>query len=182
MDINWIDWADIHVSSKYNLRPPNTTVDLVVIHGINIGQFGDPHIVNLLAGKRCTESNEILDDLADSNVSCHFLIRRNGETLQFVPLYARAWHAGISSFHERKNCNDFSVGIELEGTDHTPYSPAQYYGLNRLLLALSEKLPIRHVATHAQVAPERKTDPGVAFEWSPLENTLKKLNLTWKNQ
>ena len=110
--------------------------------------------------------------LAKLRVSAHFLIRRDGALLQFVPVVKRAWHAGVSSWHGRERCNDFSVGIELEGTDTTPYTAAQYTSLARLLKALAKRHPIAQVAGHSDVAPDRKTDPGPAFDWGRLARLL----------
>ena len=106
--------------------------------------------------------------LAHLHVSAHFLVRRDGRLLQFVSCNERAWHAGVSRFRGRAHCNDFSIGIELEGTDDIPYETTQYGMLARLLKALAHRYPIRHVAGHSDVAPERKTDPGPAFDWARL--------------
>jgi AmpD protein len=101
-------------------------------------------------------------------VSAHFVVRRDGELLQFVPLQSRAWHAGVSSWRGRARCNDFSVGVELEGTDDTDYAPAQYQRLRELAHVLRNTLPLRDVAAHSDVAPGRKTDPGAHFDWARL--------------
>jgi AmpD protein len=105
------------------------------------------------------------DALAQVRVSAHFLIRRDGALLQFVPCALRAWHAGESSWHGRQRCNDFSIGVELEGTDSVPYTDSQYAMLGRLTRALRRRYPIAELAGHDQIAPGRKSDPGASFDW-----------------
>jgi N-acetyl-anhydromuramoyl-L-alanine amidase len=155
------------------------SVQLLVIHGISLpaGQFGGGWIETLFSGGfldsgRCDGGAPIINDpwaeLRELRVSAHFLIRRDGELLQFVATHMRAWHAGVSSFLGRSNCNDFSIGVELEGTDLTPYTDVQYLGLVRLYRSLAVRyptLPPDAVVGHQHIAPGRKSDPGEAFDW-----------------
>ena len=141
---------------------------MLVIHNISLppGEFGGDAIVDLLANRLDPSAHPSFVALSTLRVSAHFLIRRDGELLQFVPCARRAWHAGTSSWQGRERCNDFSIGVELEGADHVPYSDAQYAVLARLTRALSRRYPIASIAGHDQIAPGRKTDPGPAFDWS----------------
>jgi AmpD protein len=111
-------------------------------------------------------------DLKDLRVSSHFLIRRDGELIQFVSCHDRAWHAGVSSWRGRARCNDFSIGVELEGVDHDVFTPAQYATFNRLQQALIDRYPLRGIAAHSDIAPGRKTDPGLFFDWSLVNQGL----------
>ena len=141
---------------------------MLVIHNISLppGEFGGPAIIDLLANRLDPAGHPSFESLSTVRVSAHFLIRRDGELLQFVPCSRRAWHAGASSWQGRERCNDFSIGVELEGTDHLPYSDAQYAVLARLTRALHRRYPVASIAGHDQIAPGRKTDPGPAFDWS----------------
>ncbi len=147
-------------SPNFDARPAGCGIELAVVHGISLpqGQFGGDGIEQLFANASADP------ELASLRVSAHFLIRRSGELIQFVSCEDRAWHAGASSFGGREACNDFSVGIELEGTGEQPYERAQYERLAALLLALRERYPrLAHVAGHSDIAPGRKTDPGESF-------------------
>ena len=139
-----------------------------MIHNISLppGEFGGAAIVDLLVNRLDPNAHPSFGALATLRVSAHFLIRRDGELLQFVPCSRRAWHAGASSWQGRERCNDFSIGVELEGADNVPYPDAQYSVLARLTRALSRRYPIASIAGHDQIAPGRKTDPGPAFDWS----------------
>ena len=145
-------------------------VDLVVIHAISLppGEFGGPGVEALFTNQLDAKAHPYFAEIASLKVSAHFFIRRNGELIQFVPVTARAWHAGVSSWQGRERCNDFSVGIELEGDDATPFSAAQYETLQGLLKDLQGALPIKAVTSHSHVAPGRKTDPGPNFEWAQV--------------
>jgi AmpD protein len=159
-------------------RPPGCVPDLVVVHGISLppGEFGGPHIDELFQNRLPAAAHPYFADVAGLRVSSHLLIRRDGELVQYVPLYRRAWHAGQSRYGRRTACNDFSVGIELEGTDDRPYQPVQYVRLAGLLTALMAAIPTlagAPVVGHSDIAPGRKTDPGPAFSWSRLCHWLR---------
>ncbi|MFO1408094.1 MAG: 1,6-anhydro-N-acetylmuramyl-L-alanine amidase AmpD [Steroidobacteraceae bacterium] len=157
-------------------RPAGTVVDLVVLHGISLppGEFGGPWIDALFTNALPADAHPYFAGIAGLRVSAHALVRRDGTIVQYVPFHRRAWHAGVSSWRGRERCNDFSVGIELEGTDARPYEQAQYGALARLLAALVRAYPALdpgRIAGHSDVAPGRKSDPGVAFDW-PLARAL----------
>lgn len=158
------------VSPNFDTRPRGTKITLVVIHGISLppGEFGGPGIVDLFTNRLKATERPFYATIADLRVSAHFLIRRGGELLQFVGCSKRAWHAGVSTWRGRDRCNDFSIGIELEGTDETPYAAGQYRVLADLLAALERRYPIEDVVGHSTIAPGRKTDPGPAFDWARL--------------
>ena len=155
-------------------RPDGVEVTLAVIHGISLppGQFGGKGIEQLFTNRLDSGAHPYYATLAGLRVSAHFVIRRNGALLQFVPGARRAWHAGASRWQGRERCNDFSIGIELEGTDTLPYAAAQYAMLARLLKALKRCYPIRQVVGHSDIAPGRKTDPGPAFDWARLSRLI----------
>lgn len=154
-------------SPNCDQRPAGERIALLVVHGISLppGEFGGNGIIDLFTN-RLEAANPGLDTLATMRVSAHFLIRRDGSLLQFVPCALRAWHAGVSSWRGRERCNDFSIGVELEGTDRLAYTDAQYGTLARLTRALRRRYPIADLAGHDQIAPGRKTDPGPAFDWA----------------
>jgi N-acetyl-anhydromuramoyl-L-alanine amidase len=149
-------------------RPGGIAIELVVIHNISLppGQFGGGAIAALFTDTLDHAAHPYFATLKGLRVSAHFLIRRDGGMLQFVPCEKRAWHAGVSSWRGRNACNDFSIGIELEGADDLPFTEAQYASLDVLLLALQARYPIAGVAGHSEISPSRKTDPGPHFEWS----------------
>jgi AmpD protein len=158
-------------------RPAGVVADLIVIHGISLppGEFGGPHIDQLFTGRLDPAGHPCFSDLAGLTVSSHLLIRRTGEVVQYVPLHRRAWHAGKSRYQGRERCNDFSVGIELEGTDDRPYTGAQYRRLATVIRVLRQGMPslaTAPVVGHSDVAPGRKTDPGPAFDWPRLRKLL----------
>ena len=160
-------------SPNCDARPLGAAVELVVVHGISLppGRFGTEDVEALFCNRLDTGCRPEYASLAGLRVSSHVLIHRTGACVQFVPFDRRAWHAGVSSWRGRAGCNDFSVGIELEGTDETPYTDAQYAVLRRLLRTLRAAygtLAPDAVAGHADVAPGRKTDPGPAFDFSRL--------------
>ena len=161
-------------SPNCDARPANAKITLAVVHGISVppGEFGGSGIDELFTNRLDPKAHPAYAAIADLRVSAHFLVRRDGALVQFVPCGMRAWHAGVSRWHGRKRCNDFSVGIELEGTDTLPYSDAQYAILARLLKALYRRYRIRHVVGHSDIAPGRKTDPGPAFDWSRLARLI----------
>ena len=157
-------------SPNHDARPDGMPVMLVVIHGISLppGVFGGDGIVRLFTNRLDPAAHPYYPSIAHLHVSAHFLVRREGRLVQFVSCNERAWHAGISRFRGRPHCNDFSIGIELEGTDDLPYETPQYVMLARLLKALARRYPIQYVTGHSDVAPGRKTDPGPAFDWPRL--------------
>ncbi|ANJ67909.1 N-acetyl-anhydromuranmyl-L-alanine amidase [Halothiobacillus diazotrophicus] len=156
-------------------RPPDMAMTLVVIHGISLPpeQFGGPAIEQLFLGQLDPAGHPYFAEIAGLRVSAHLLIRRDGSMVQFVPFTRRAWHAGESRLGDRTRCNDFSIGIELEGTDTHPYTSVQYDQLTQVLAALKQRYPsLRDVRGHSAIAPGRKTDPGPAFDWGRLANYL----------
>jgi N-acetyl-anhydromuramoyl-L-alanine amidase len=156
-------------------RPPDTPVVLVVIHGISLppGNFSGAGVARLFTNSLDSKAHPYYATIAHLRVSSHFFIRRDGSLVQFVPCARRAWHAGASSWRGREHCNDFSIGIELEGTDDLPYCSPQYKTLASLIEALRRRYPaLRDVVGHSDVAPGRKTDPGRAFDWPRLRRRL----------
>ncbi len=151
-------------------RPDGIEVSLLVIHGISLpaGQFEGDAVERLFTNRLDCGSHPDFAILRDLHVSAHFYIRRDGSVCQFVSCSRRAWHAGVSSWQGRSRCNDFSIGIELQGTDHQPYESAQYQALRRLCEAVRARYPIESVVGHSDIAPGRKTDPGAAFDWAQL--------------
>ncbi|MDR3492737.1 MAG: 1,6-anhydro-N-acetylmuramyl-L-alanine amidase AmpD [Gammaproteobacteria bacterium] len=164
-------------SPHCNLRPPPQQVDMIVIHGISLppGQFGKDFIENFFCGKLDTSLDPSFDQISTLKVSAHLLINREGVITQFVPFTQRAWHAGVSSFQGQSNCNDFSVGIELEGTDEVPYEKVQYLQLVKCVQALQAAYPLitrERIVGHSDIAPGRKTDPGASFNWGYFDCLL----------
>jgi AmpD protein len=163
-------WADglrrIH-SPNCDARPAGTAADLLVLHNISLppGRFGGGAIERLFCNERQPQPHPFLEMLGALRVSAHFLIERDGRTTQFVGCHQRAWHAGTSAFGGRGGCNDFSIGVELEGTDFLAFEAAQYAALAQLTRALRVALPLRAARGHSHIAPGRKTDPGPLFDW-----------------
>ncbi len=155
-------------------RPAGSPISLIVVHGISLppGRFGGDGVARLFTNTLDAAADPYYPGIAHLRVSSHFFIRRDGELVQFVACGRRAWHAGVSSWRGRPACNDYSVGIELEGTDDLPYESAQYVTLARLARALRRRYPIRDMVGHSDVAPGRKTDPGAAFDWPKLGRLL----------
>lgn len=161
-------------SPNQDERPAGTEISLIVIHSISLppGEYGGAAIEQLFTNCLDPEAHPYFREICHLKVSAHFLIRRDGEVIQFVPPGRRAWHAGVSSWRGRERCNDFSVGIELEGAEEAPFADAQYRALASLIRQLQSTLPIRDIAAHSDVAPGRKTDPGAHFDWERLLNDL----------
>jgi len=157
-------------SPNQDARPPGVEINLVVIHSISLppGEYGGEHIERLFTNRLDPAAHPYFREVHALKVSSHFLIRRDGEVVQFVPPERRAWHAGASSWRGRGRCNDVSVGIELEGADDSPFADPQYAALASLLTDLRTQLPLRAIAGHSEIAPGRKTDPGAQFDWSRL--------------
>jgi AmpD protein len=162
------------VSPNCDDRPDDTPISLLVVHGISLppGRFGGDAIARLFTNRLDARAHPSFAAIAGLRVSAHFLIRRDGRLVQFVACAQRAWHAGESSWRDKSRCNDFSIGIELEGTDTRPYTAAQYRALGRLACALMRRYPIVDIVGHSDVAPGRKTDPGPAFDWGRLARQL----------
>jgi len=152
-------------------------IDLLVIHSISLppGEFGGPYIEQFFTNQLAPEGHPYFKEIAPLRVSAHLLIRRDGALIQFVPFDKRAWHAGTSCFGGEHACNDFSIGIELEGTDDQPYTRVQYQHLaeiSRLLMRHYPEITRERIVGHADIAPQRKTDPGPAFDWPGFRRLL----------
>jgi AmpD protein len=157
-------------------RPAGEPVRLIVVHSISLppGRFGGEDIARLFCNSLDCDAHPYYAQLKGLRVSAHFLVRRAGGLVQFVSCVRRAWHAGESSWRGRERCNDYSIGIELEGSDEIPYADAQYSVLAALITALSRAYPIEEVVGHADVAPARKTDPGPSFDWPRLRALVRR--------
>ncbi|MBV6272840.1 1,6-anhydro-N-acetylmuramyl-L-alanine amidase AmpD [Alcaligenaceae bacterium CGII-47] len=155
-------------SPNHDSRPQDEAPCLLVLHNISLppGVFNGDAIIDLFLNQLDITAHSWFENVRGVQVSAHFLIRRDGTIIQFVPTVLRAWHAGVSCFAGRVRCNDFSVGIELEGTDTLPYTDAQYLSLRKLSAALRSRHPITQVRGHEHIAPGRKTDPGPSFDWA----------------
>jgi AmpD protein len=149
-------------------RPEEAAIELLVIHAISLppGEFGGPHVTELFQNRLHPAAHPYFSGISGMRVSSHFFIRREGEVIQYVPCELRAWHAGESSWKGRDRCNDFSVGIELEGTDYGPFTDAQYGSLGELTRALFARYGELDLAGHSDIAPGRKSDPGPHFDWA----------------
>lgn len=161
------------LSPHQDARPAGQTPELIIVHGISLppGEYGGPWIDRLFTGGLPPDAHPYFARIGSVRVSAHLLVRRDGALSQYVPFHARAWHAGVSEFQGRAGCNDFSIGIELEGADDTAYEPAQYTALTGAIRALLRAYPGLHrdrVVGHSDVAPGRKTDPGLLFDWARL--------------
>ncbi len=170
----WWSEARHTPSPNHRPRPTDATVDLAILHSISLppGEYGGDAVERLFTNTLDFDAHPYYDQLRDLKVSAHFLVRRDGTVLQFVSIHDRAAHAGVSTWEGREGCNDFSVGIELEGLEGLPFEPAQYDTLRVLLPALRTQLPLRQVVGHEHVAPGRKRDPGEAFDWPALASSL----------
>lgn len=173
----WLDGVIRKPSPNFNQRPENITVDLLVIHNISLppGQFGGDSIERFFTNCLDHSLHPFFKEIEGVEVSAHLLIRRDGSVIQFIPLNQRAWHAGLSSFQGRENCNDFSIGIELEGTDTCPYTDEQYSALESLTRVIQGYYPAitpDNITGHSDIAPGRKTDPGDAFDWKRYRQHL----------
>ncbi|WP_205881929.1 1,6-anhydro-N-acetylmuramyl-L-alanine amidase AmpD [Leeia aquatica] len=167
----WYRPATHHPSPNCNDRPDGELPSLIVLHNISLppNQYGGPGILQLFSNQLNPDEHPYYATIHTLRVSAHFLIRRDGQLLQFVPVLKRAWHAGASLWRGREQCNDFSVGIELEGCDTEAFTSQQYQQLNNLLAALQQQWPsLQAVTGHSDIAPGRKTDPGPCFDWQQL--------------
>jgi AmpD protein len=171
----WLTGVQRIASPNYDARPPYTLIDMLVIHNISLppDEFGGAAIGQLFTNTLDCSTHPYYERLQGVRVSSHFLIRRNGQVIQWVACQHRAWHAGVSVWQGRTRCNDFAIGIELEGCDTQAFEEAQYRALVRLTRILKRHYPIRHIVGHADIAPGRKTDPGPFFDWSRYLNSQK---------
>jgi AmpD protein len=175
LDANgWCIQAQHIPSPNFDARPANTKIALLVIHNISLppGRFGGPYIEALFCNRLDFDAHPYFDQLRALRVSSHFLIRRDGTTAQFVSTNDRAWHAGVSSYLGQERCNDFSIGIELEGTDSDPFDAIQYVELVALTRTLQCRYQLTDVAGHEHIASGRKTDPGPFFDWAAYRRAL----------
>ncbi|MGD8570739.1 MAG: 1,6-anhydro-N-acetylmuramyl-L-alanine amidase AmpD [Gammaproteobacteria bacterium] len=173
-----LDAARQLASPNCDDRPDVADISLIVVHGISLppGEYGGPWIDALFTNQLDPNAHPYFQEIHQLEVSSHLLIRRDGEIVQYVPFHKRAWHAGRSSFENRERCNDFSIGIELEGTDDQPYEQSQYEQLASVIDSLCDtyqELNTGRIAGHCDIAPGRKTDPGPSFDWNKLRELLK---------
>ncbi|OAI51171.1 hypothetical protein AYO46_08505 [Betaproteobacteria bacterium SCGC AG-212-J23] len=170
----WLEGVRRVESPNQDERPPGTEITLLIVHSISLppGEYGGDSIEKLFTNRLDPDAHPYFREIEGLKVSAHFLVRRDGEVVQFVPLGKRAWHAGASSWRGRTTCNDFSIGVELEGSDDSAFEEAQYLALEQLLATLRRTLPLRDIAAHSDVAPGRKTDPGPGFAWGRVLSRL----------
>ncbi len=175
----WYRFARRLASPNFGPRPPAEVIDLIVLHSISLppGAYGGDGVQQLFTNQLDWQAHDYFKTIEGAEVSAHFYICRTGELWQFVSANDRAWHAGQSSFQGRENCNDFSIGIELEGLEGETFEALQYETLASLCAAISQAFPVQHVAGHEHVAPGRKFDPGKGFDWVLLQHLL-----SWKSQ
>jgi AmpD protein len=166
----WWRSAHKHASPNFGPRPSDAQIDLVVLHSISLppGQYGGGEVQQLFSNTLDWDAHPYFQSIRGMEVSSHFFVTREGVVWQFVSCQDRAWHAGRSHYRGRDNCNDDSIGIELEGVDDDAFTPLQYRSLQTLCTAIARTYPIRHLAGHEHIAPGRKTDPGTGFDWSAL--------------
>ncbi|MCG8415334.1 MAG: 1,6-anhydro-N-acetylmuramyl-L-alanine amidase AmpD [Pseudomonadales bacterium] len=169
--------AQFIASPNHSERPDGAEIDLLVIHNISLppGEFGTGRIAELFCNELDCSAHPYFSDLEDLRVSAHLLIERDGHLIQFVPFDRKAWHAGESEYRGRKNCNEFSIGIELEGTDEERFTDHQYECLAAVTQALLRRYPgltVDRIVGHSDIAPQRKTDPGPCFDWQRFQSDL----------
>jgi len=174
-EMGWLQKVEVIQSPNYDARPDNTKIKLIVIHGISLPpmEFGGGYIQQFFCNQLDVDAHEYFPGICEMRVSAHCLIERDGKLVQFVSFLERAWHAGESRWRGEPNCNDFSIGIELEGTDDLDYTDAQYRQLNKLVASLLARYPdiaTDAVCGHSDIAAGRKTDPGPAFVWQRLNH------------
>ena len=175
----WYQGAEKCKSPNFGQRPDGAQIDLIVVHSISLppGEFGNGAVQQLFTNQLDWEAHPYFQSIRGLEVSSHFFIERTGRIWQFVSCDQRAWHAGVSSYRGRSNCNDDAIGIELEGLEGELFEAVQYAQLAQLCLALSEAYPIQHIAGHEHIAPGRKKDPGPGFDWALLQK-----NVAWPPQ
>jgi N-acetyl-anhydromuramoyl-L-alanine amidase len=169
-EAGWLAGVRCEPSPNFDSRPEGVTPVLLVVHAISLppGEFGGGDVLALFSNALDPLRHPYFATIHQLKVSAHFFIRRSGEIIQLVSCDDRAWHAGVSSWLGRERCNDFSIGVELEGCDEAPFEDAQYLSLASLSASLMKRYPLTHIAGHSDIAPGRKTDPGPFFEWSRL--------------
>lgn len=167
----WLLTAQRCESPNYGPRPNGSLIDLVVLHSISLppGEFGGPEVLELFTNQLDWDAHPYFQQIRGLQVSTHFFVRRDGQVWQMVSCDGRAWHAGASQYRGRSNCNDDSIGIELEGLEGQTFEAAQYTALQQLLAAIAARYPIAHIAGHEHIAPGRKQDPGSGFDWRRLQ-------------
>lgn len=170
----WYRFAAQQASPNFGPRPPDARIDLIVLHSISLppGQYGGPQVLQFFNNQLDWQADPYFSHILGMKVSSHFFIRRNGELWQLVSCDDRAWHAGVSNYRGRGNCNDDSIGIELEGMEGDLFEDAQYECLQSVCAALTQRYPIAHLAGHEHIAPGRKGDPGAGFDWRRLQRDL----------
>lgn len=175
----WCLGANVCQSPNFGPRPPHAQIDLIVVHSISLppGIYGGGEVQQLFTNQLKWDAHPYFQSIRGLQVSSHFFIERTGTVWQFVSCNERAWHAGVSTYRGRNNCNDDSIGIELEGLEGSTFENAQYENLERLCLALGRQYPIAHIAGHEHIAPGRKKDPGPGFDWHRLQK-----NVAWPHQ
>lgn len=173
-DGGWLRGARHVPSPNFGPRPADACIDLIVLHSISLppGVYGGPQVEQLFTNRLDWSAHPYFAQIRGLEVSAHFFVRRDGELVQFVDADARAWHAGASCWRGRGNCNDDSVGIELEGLEGEVFDAAQYDTLTRLCQQLRQRYPVQHIAGHEHIAPGRKQDPGPGFDWPRLRRAL----------
>ena len=176
-DDGWLHGSKYVSSPNSDARPAGVAIDLLVIHGISLppGQYGGAYIEQLFTNRLDPTEHPYFADIAKQRVSAHVLIRRDGEVIQFVAFTERAWHAGESCFGDRPQCNDYSIGVELEGSDDEPYAPVQYDKLaevTRLVMQAWPAITSQRIVGHSDIAPGRKTDPGERFDWQGFRRLI----------
>lgn len=167
----WYQFAEILPSPNFGPRPTDACVDLIVLHSISLppGAYGGTQVHELFTNRLDWNAHPYFKSIEGAEVSAHFFIQRTGAIWQFVSCDMRAWHAGASCHHGRTNCNDFSIGVELEGLEGDNFEPAQYLALRQLCLDIAQRYPIQHIAGHEHIAPGRKSDPGSGFNWHQFQ-------------
>ncbi|MGP4844236.1 1,6-anhydro-N-acetylmuramyl-L-alanine amidase AmpD [Marinobacter sp. 1Y8] len=182
----WLEGVQRCPSPNFGARPTDSAISLLVVHNISLppGQFGGDHIEQFFCNTLDSRKHPYFEEISGLQVSAHALIRRNGDCVQFVSFLDRAWHAGRSCFDGMEECNDFSIGIELEGADDVPYEMAQYTTLASICQAVMQRWPAinpKRITGHSDIAPGRKTDPGPAFDWTLFFRTLENIAGPAKN-
>lgn len=176
-DEGWLQNIEIIQSPNFNERPDSAQIQLIVVHGISLppGKYGGGYVQQFFCNQLDPQAHPYFDEIKDLQVSAHCFIGRDGHLTQFVSFNRRAWHAGISCWQGMENCNDFSIGIEMEGTDNEPYEEVQYQQLAKLVISLQKQYPAileQSICAHSDIAPGRKTDPGAYFDWQKLTQLI----------